>query len=72
VAVGQGVLGKKETLDSVLQATMTRIWSLLAIMVLSGVIIGFGWLAASGLSVALVTAPRPVGDGTPPNGPRSC
>ncbi|HEY6792289.1 MAG TPA: glycerophosphoryl diester phosphodiesterase membrane domain-containing protein [Trebonia sp.] len=53
VAVGQGVLGKKETLDSVLQATMTRIWSLLATMVLSGAIIGFGWLAASGLSVGL-------------------
>jgi hypothetical protein len=53
VSIGEGVLGKKETLDRVLQATMARIGPLLLTMLLEGVIIGFGWVTASGLFVGL-------------------
>ncbi len=53
VAVGQGVLGKKEALGSALRATLARIGPLLATVVLPAVFIGFGWVAAVGVSVGL-------------------
>jgi hypothetical protein len=53
VAVGQGVLGRKETLGGAVLAAVSRIGPLLATMVLSGLIIIVGWMAAIGLSVGL-------------------
>jgi hypothetical protein len=53
VAVGQGVLGKKEALGSALQAALARIGPLLATVVLPAVFIGLGWVAAVGVSVGL-------------------
>jgi hypothetical protein len=53
VAVGQGVLGRKETLGGAVQAAMSRIGPLLATIVLAGLIVAFGWMAAIGLSVGL-------------------
>ena len=53
VTVGQGVLGRKITLSGAWQATLPRIGPLLATALLSGLFIGFGWLAAVGLAVGL-------------------
>jgi hypothetical protein len=51
VAVGQGVLGRKETLASAWQATRPRIWRLIGMLLLAAVFLVGGWLLAIGLSV---------------------
>lgn len=51
VAVGQGVLGKKEPLGSALRAALARTGPLVATVVLPAVFIGLGWVAAVGVCV---------------------
>ena len=53
VAVGQGVLGRKETLAGAWRATRSRLWALLAVVLLSALFIFFGWLVAVGLSAGI-------------------
>lgn len=51
VTVGQGVVGRKETLASAWQAARPRIWRLIAMLLLATVFLGGGWLLGIGLSV---------------------
>jgi hypothetical protein len=51
VTVGQGVVGRKETLASAWQATRPRLWRLIAMLLLATVFLAGGWLLAIGLSV---------------------
>jgi Membrane domain of glycerophosphoryl diester phosphodiesterase len=53
VAVGQGVLGRKETLAGAWRATRSRLGALLAVVLLSALFIFLGWIVAVGLSVAI-------------------
>ena len=52
-AIGQGVLGRKETLEGAWRATRARSWALLLTVLLASVCLGFGWLIAVGLGVGL-------------------
>jgi Membrane domain of glycerophosphoryl diester phosphodiesterase len=51
VTVGQGVVGRKETLASAWQAARPRIWRLIGMLLLAAVFLVGGWLLAIGLSV---------------------
>lgn len=53
VAIGQGVLGRKETLGSAWRATRSRIGALLATVLLATVFLGLGWVLAVGLSAGV-------------------
>ncbi len=53
VAIGQGVLGRKETLGSAWRATRSRIGALLATVLLATVFLALGWVLAVGLSVGV-------------------
>ncbi len=53
VAIGQGVLGRKETLGSAWRATRSRVGALLATVLLATVFLGFGWVLAVGLSAGV-------------------
>jgi hypothetical protein len=53
VAVGQGVLGRKETLAGAWRATRSRLGALLAVVLLAALFIFLGWMVAVGLSVAI-------------------
>ena len=52
-AVGQGVLGRKETLGGAWRATRSRIWALLGTVLLASVCLGLGWMLAVGLAVGV-------------------
>jgi len=51
VTIGQGVLGRKETLASAWRAARPRIWRLIAMLLLATVFLAGGWLLGIGLSV---------------------
>jgi len=51
VTIGQGVLGRKETLASAWRAARPRIWRLIAMLLLASVFLVGGWLLGIGLSV---------------------
>jgi Membrane domain of glycerophosphoryl diester phosphodiesterase len=51
VTIGQGVLGRKETLASAWRSTRPRIWRLIAMLLLATVFLAGGWLLGIGLSV---------------------
>ena len=53
VAVGQGVLGRKETLAGAWRATRSRLGALLAVVLLSALFIFLGWMVAVGLSAGI-------------------
>lgn len=53
VAIGQGVLGRKETLGSAWRATRPRIGALLATVLLAAVFLVLGWALAVGLSAGV-------------------
>ena len=53
VAVGQGVLGRKETLAGAWRATRSRLGALLAVVLLAALFIFLGWIVAVGLSVVI-------------------
>jgi hypothetical protein len=53
VAVGQGVLGRKETLAGAWRATRSRLGALLVVVLLSAMFIFLGWVVAVGLSAAI-------------------
>ncbi len=55
VAIGQGVLGRKETLGNAWRATRSRIGALLATVLMATVFLGFGWMLAVGLSAGAGT-----------------
>jgi hypothetical protein len=51
VTIGQGVLGRKETLASAWRAARPRTWRLIAMLLLATVFLVGGWLLGIGLSV---------------------
>jgi hypothetical protein len=53
VTVGQGVLGRKETLASAWQAARPRIWRLIAMLLLASVFLGGGWTLGIFLSIVI-------------------
>jgi hypothetical protein len=53
VAVGQGVLGRKETLAGAWRATRSRLGALFAVVLLSALFIFLGWVVAVGVSVGV-------------------
>jgi Membrane domain of glycerophosphoryl diester phosphodiesterase len=53
VAVGQGVLGRKETLAGAWRATRARLGPLLAVVLLSALFIFLGWTVAVGLAAGI-------------------
>jgi hypothetical protein len=66
VTVGQGVLGKKETLGSAWRATRGRIWPLIGMVLLKYLIVGGGFLVVVivlGVIVAITAAAHVVGIG---------
>jgi Membrane domain of glycerophosphoryl diester phosphodiesterase len=52
-AIGQGVLGRKETLGGAWRATRSRLGALFATVLLASVCLGLGWMLAIGLSVGI-------------------
>lgn len=53
VAVGQGVLGRKETLASAWRATRPRLWRLIAMLLLAGLFFAGGFVLGVGLLVGV-------------------
>jgi hypothetical protein len=53
LAVGNGVLGRKETLASAWRATRPRLGALIAAFILAALFIGLGWMIAVGISVGI-------------------
>jgi hypothetical protein len=55
VTIGQGVLGRKETLASAWRAARPRIWRLIAMLLLATVFLVGGWLLGISLSIFVGT-----------------
>lgn len=53
VAIGRGVLGRKETLGGAWRATRSRIWALFATVLLASVLLFLSWALAIGLAVGV-------------------
>jgi hypothetical protein len=53
VAIGQGVLGRKETLGGAWRVTRSRIWALLGTVLLGAVFLVLGWALAVGLATGV-------------------
>jgi hypothetical protein len=56
VAIGQGALGRKETLGGAWRATRSRIWALFGTVLLAAVFLVLGWALAVGLAVGVGVA----------------
>jgi hypothetical protein len=52
-AIGQAVLGRKETLGSVWRTVKPRLWTVIGTVLLQALFVGGGWILAMGLSVGI-------------------
>jgi hypothetical protein len=56
LAIGQGVLGRKETLGSAWRATRSRFWALVGVLFLKGLFLGGGFVVVAALLALIVVA----------------